>query len=297
MNRDEALKKSDDALEELAQALQQGKSEKLLEYLGMLSRFHRYSFCNLILIFTQFPNATYVAGYGKWRELNRFVRKGETGISILAPLVRNRFKKDSSAEDSSNEPTMPDPIMDSDKEAPSSPKVLYGFRVVHVFDVSQTEGQELPEFASLDGDPGEKVAHMEAVIRNRGIELIFAEQLPGGANGMSQGGKITIMESLPAPQRFSTMVHELAHEMLHWQDRENRLPKAIVETEAEAVAYVVCRAVGLDCSTRASDYIQLWQGDNKILLQSLEKIRSVSSTILMELDTFAQPKEEVADVA
>ena len=93
------------------------------------------------------------------------------------------------------------------------------------------------------------------------------------------------------------MVHELAHEMLHWHDRENRPPKAIVETEAEAVAYVVCRAVGLDCSTRASDYIQLWQGDSKILLRSLEKIRSVSSTILMELDTLAQANQEVADVA
>jgi hypothetical protein len=297
MNRDEALKKSDDALEELAQALQQGKSEKLLEYLGMLSRFHHYSFCNLILIFTQFPNATQVAGYGKWRELNRFVRKGEKGISILAPLIRNRFKKDSTADSSSQVPVMPEPVMDSDKQAASNPKVLYGFRVVHVFDVSQTEGQDLPEFASLDGDPGETIAHLESVIRNRGIELIFSNELPAGANGMSQGGKITISDSLPTPQRFSTMVHELAHEMLHWHDRDNRPPKAIVETEAEAVAYVVCRAVGLDCSTRASDYIQLWQGDSKILLRSLEKIRSVSSTILMELDTLAQANQEVADVA
>jgi hypothetical protein len=297
MNRDDALKRSDEALQELAQALEQGKSEKLLEYLGMLSRFHHYSFCNLILIYTQFPGATHVAGYGKWRAWNRFVRKGEKGIAILAPLVRNRLKKDSDAETTRVESAISESALVSESQAPSTPKILYGFRVVHVFDVSQTEGEELPEFASLGGDPGDRLVHIESIIRSRGIELVFEKQLPGNANGISEGGKISILDSLPAPQRFSTLVHELAHEILHWQNRDNQLPKAIVETEAEAVAYVVCRGVGLECSTRASDYIQLWSGDIKILLQSLEKIRAVASTILMELDTLAHPNEEVSHVA
>ena len=85
MNRDEALKMSDDALNELAQALKEGKSDKLLEYLGMLSRFHQYSFGNCMLIFMQKPDATHVAGFGRWKDLNRFVKKGEKGIAILAP--------------------------------------------------------------------------------------------------------------------------------------------------------------------------------------------------------------------
>jgi hypothetical protein len=87
MDRDEALKTSDEALKELSSALQQGKSEKLLEYLGMMSRFHNYSFGNCILIAMQKPDATLVAGFGKWKEMNRFVKKGEKGIAILAPLV------------------------------------------------------------------------------------------------------------------------------------------------------------------------------------------------------------------
>jgi len=297
MNRDEALKKSDDALQELAHTLQQGKSEQLLEYLGMLSRFHHYSFCNLILIYTQFPEATHVAGYGRWRELNRFVRKGEKGIAILAPLTRKRFHKDAEREGIDPPCAASESSNDSDTRDTTTPKLLYGFRIVYVFDVSQTEGQELPDFASLGGDPGLHVPHIESVIRDRGIELVFENQLPGNANGMSQGGKITILDSLPAAQRFSTMVHELAHEMLHWKDPERQLSKALVETEAEAVAYVVCRAVGLDCSTRASDYIQLWSGDSRILLQSLEKIRTVASTILLELDSLAQQKKEVLHVA
>ena len=87
MDRDEALKTSDEALKELSSALQQGKSEKLLGYLGMMSRFHNYSFGNCILIAMQKPDATLVAGFGKWKEMNRFVKKGEKGIAILAPLV------------------------------------------------------------------------------------------------------------------------------------------------------------------------------------------------------------------
>ena len=288
MNREEALKMSDDALQELAQALKDGKSEKLLEYLGMLSRFHQYSFGNCIMIYMQKPDATLVAGFGRWKELNRFVKKGEKGIAILAPLIGKRKK------DSESSKSIPVP---SDEPSKQDAKVLFGFRVVFVFDVTQTDGQELPDFATLGGDPGDKIQRLEQIIRNHGIELEFVECLPNNSNGMSQGGKISISVHLPKPQMFSTMVHELAHEQLHWGDRRDSTNKVVRETEAEAVAYVVCRAVGLECSTRASDYIQLWSGDDKVLLQSLELIRTVSSRIIAELESVEADSKEVAHVA
>ena len=289
MDRDEALKTSDEALKELSSALQQGKSEKLLGYLGMMSRFHNYSFGNCILIAMQKPDATLVAGFGKWKEMNRFVKKGEKGIAILAPLVG---KKKMDAETTVSQSEMP-------KETPTgeSPKVLYGFRIVYVFDVTQTEGQELPEFASLGGDPGDKIEKLEAIIRGKGIAVEYVESLPFDANGMSEGGKITINSTRPKPQMFSTMVHELAHELLHWGDRRESTTKVIRETEAESVAFVVCRAVGLECSTKASDYIQLWSGDVKVLMQSLELIRNIASKILTELEEVTTESKEVAHVA
>ena len=287
MNRDEALKMSDDALGELAGALREGKSEKLVEYLGLMSKFHHYSFGNCILIAIQRQDATHVAGFGKWKELGRFVKKGEKGIAILAPLVGKRKKEKGDVPAETAETT----------EAQASGKVLYGFRVVHVFDVAQTEGEELPAFASLNGDPGEKLLRLEELIKSKGIALEYVDCLPFDANGMSEGGKISINATRPKPQMFSTMVHELAHELLHWGSRREETTKTVRETEAEAVAFVVCKSIGLDTSTRASDYIQLWNGDEKVLLQSLEHIRNVASQILGELNTDTSSTKEVAHVA
>lgn len=290
MNRDDALKQSDAALSELAESLSQGKSETLLNYLATMARFHNYSFGNCMLICMQKPDASQVAGFGKWKEMNRFVKKGEKGIAILAPMIGKRKDCSDSTECKSQA------VHQDDSE--SKNKVLYGFRVVYVFDVSQTEGQELPEFASLGGDPGDKLERLVELYQKQGIVLEFVESLPGGANGMSAGGKVAVVESLPTPQKFSTLVHELAHELLHWGDRRESTTKVVRETEAEAVAFVVCRSIGLECSTRASDYIQLWTGDEKVLLQSLEQIRSIASKILSQLETASSEfSEEVAHVA
>lgn len=284
MDREEALKKSDDALHELAEALRHGASDKLLEYLATMARFHQYSFGNCMLIQMQKPDATFVAGFNRWKDLNRFVRKGEKGIAILAPLIGKR--KNSEAKDSSKE---------SDGEEDS--KVLFGFRVVYVFDVSQTEGEPLPEFATLGGEPGDKLEHLKQLYELHNVQLEFAPVLPGDANGMSQGGRVTIKESLSNAQKFSTMVHELAHELLHWDENHDGYTKTVRETEAESVAYVVCRSIGLDVSTRAADYIKVWNGDEKVLLASMERIRSVAAKILAELDAASSKQEEVAHVA
>jgi hypothetical protein len=287
MNREEALKKSDDALKELADALKQGKSDTLLKYLDTLSRFHRYSFGNCILIALQRPDASMVAGFHRWKQMGRWVKKDEKGIAILAPMVSRKSKADESAEVG---------------EEPSERRVstLRGFRIAYVFDVEQTEGKELPEFANLAGDPGDKIDRLVEITTGKGIDVEFVDALPGGANGVSLGGMMQVVSTLPAPQKFSTLVHELAHELLHRGDRRSETTKVVRETEAEAVAYVVCRSVGLECSTRASDYIQLWNGDDKVLMQSLELIRDVATNIIAELESEAVAEtttEEVAHVA
>jgi hypothetical protein len=281
MNRDEALKRSDEALKELASALKEGKSEALLRYLDTMSKFHRYSFSNCLLIACQNPDATVVAGFHRWKQLGRWVRSGEKGIGIFAPLISRRGGGDEATEEGSD-------------SADSNVRKLRGFRVVHVFDVSQTEGKELPKLGGIEGDPGEKLLRIEEMIREKGIELSYEESL-GGALGVSQGGKISVLSSLSLAETFSTLVHELAHELLHRGDRRKETTRVIRETEAEAVAYVVAKAVGLSLSTHSVDYIQLWNGDEAVLMQSLELVRDVSSEVITALET--PTREEVAYVA
>ena len=275
MNREEALKKSEEALKELTADLKNGRSESLVQYLNMLSKFHRYSFGNCMMIAMQRPEATLVAGFGHWKKAGRFVKKGERGIAILAPLIGKRKAE-------------------NDNGDPEEAKCLYGFRVVHVFDVSQTEGKELPEFGSFSGDPGGKLADLEEVVRSKGIELCY-EPISGGALGLSEGGKVTVLPTLEDAEKFGVLAHELAHELLHRGDRRQETTKTIRETEAEAVAYVVSRAVGLNCSTKSSDYIQLWSGDAEVLMQSLELVRDVSSNLITELEQVGS--KEVQHVA
>lgn len=273
MNREEALKQSEEALHELAAALRQGKSESLVQYLDMVSQFHQYSFGNCMLIYLQMPTASMVAGFHRWKELHRWVRKGEKGIAILAPMIGKRKKADDKASQAS-----------STDDLESNGKVVFGFRTVFVFDVSQTEGKELPEFASLNGDPGDLQTRLEAVIAEHGIGFSYVDSL-NGANGASFDGRIEVVDSLPPAQKFSTTVHELAHELLHRGDRRQETTKTVRETEAEAVAYAVCRWAGIDCSTRAADYIQLYAGDEKLLMQSLELIRDVAAKVIGALAT------------
>ena len=278
MKREDVMQQSESALAELAELLKAGKSEKLVQYLNMLSRFHRYSFGNCMLIAWQKPDATLVAGFGRWKKLGRFVKKGERGIAILAPLIGKAKEEESAKQDASG-----------------NERHIYGFRVVHVFDVAQTEGKELPTcIEELSGDPGESLDHLESIVRGKNIELVY-ESIPGGALGVSAGGKITVLPDLAPAEKFSVLAHELGHELLHRGDRRERTDKTIRETEAEAVAYVVSRSVGIDCQARSSDYIQLWNGNETTLMESLEMIRTVASRIISELEQ--QRSEALESVA
>ncbi len=261
MKKEDAMQLSEEAVTELAESLANGKSDQLKKYLETMSRFYRYSFGNLMLIARQRPSASQVAGYTAWKKLGRCVKKGEKGICILAPMIGKR--KDAKEE-----------------EGPT----VFGFRAVHVFDIAQTEGDELPDVTQVAGDPGKKLHRLRQVVADHGICLKYSDDLEG-AEGVSSGGMITLLSSLSPAAEFVTLAHELAHEFMHRNIDRSKFPKVVRELEAEAVAFVIAKAAGLDKALeQSSEYIQLYSGDQGQLLQSLERIRKTASSILIELE-------------
>jgi len=259
MNSENVKNITNQAIEQLIEALKAGKSEALTNYLAAVAKFHRYSFQNILLIARQCPQATRVAGFHTWRSLGRFVKKGEKGLMILAPLVR----KVESADES-----------DSDKQSR-----IVGFRAVYVFDVSQTDGAPLPMIGVAEGEPGEYFSRLEHLVRDQGISLEYSAEI-APAKGMSCGKKIILLPGMAPAEQFSTLVHELSHEMLHRDARRLQTTQRVRETEAEAVAFVVCQGIGLNTNTAAQDYISLYSGDAALLLESLEYIQQTANQIL-----------------
>lgn len=253
------------AFDELAASIAAGKSEGLTRFLDAVAKFHRYSFGNVMLMAMQRPDATHVAGFHTWLKVGRHVRKGEKGIMILAPMIGKRRPGSTETE----------------TEGENESRV-YGFRAVHVFDVSQTDGDPLPELDKMAGDPAGNVQRIKDSIASRGIALRYSDHL-GGASGTSAGGIISILNGLDAAQEFAVLAHELAHESLHHVKGEV-LSKTVRETEAEAVAFIVCRAIGLEPGTACSDYIQMYAGDKETLAASLHRIQETAVGILKDLD-------------
>jgi len=260
MKANELKKKVEGSLDELADAVEQGKSEQLKRYLAMLARFHRYSLGNVLLIGWQRPDATRVAGFHTWKKLGRHVKRGEKGIRILAPIVWRKKEKQERSEGEDEEE-------------------LVQFRTVCVFDVAQTDGKPLPEFAQACGQPGEHTDMLMQFAAERGIEVEFSAALIS-AHGLSAGGKIIVRKGLSPAEEFSVLAHELAHELLHRDEEETPASRTVRETEAEAVAFVVCQAVGLEAVNAAADYIKLYQGSKETLLESLQRIREAAVEII-----------------
>jgi len=279
MKKEEAKQLADQAIAALQEELKAGRSDSLLKYLDAMSRFHNYSWSNSLLIAFQMPEATFVAGFQRWLKQGRHVRKGEKGIGIMAPLTYRKSDDNGPRQSSSS---------DVSKEDKST---IRGFKIVHVFDVSQTEGDELPELASINGDPGHLLNGLERLIQANGIALKY-ETLEHGVKGVSRKGEIAIAEGLPPAECFAVLAHELGHEWMHDVEQRKALPKTVRETEAEAVAYVVCRSFGLDCSTRSSDYIQMYCGDEATLMASLERIQKTATRMI---EALSQANADVAE--
>jgi hypothetical protein len=271
------------AVDYLIEQLNAGHSDMLASYLRTMARFHKYSFGNILQIALQRPTATHVAGFGKWKELGRFVKKGEKGIQILAPVTGFRRRKDEANEETDTKPV----------------RLLIGFRAVYVFDIEQTEGAELPEFGrAITGKVGGNRDRLIAFLDGQGIRLEFSENI-APALGVSYGGRIALLPGQSKAEEFTTLVHETAHELLHKAERRTMTTAVVRETEAEAVAFIVGQSVGLEMGTASSDYIQMYAGNAALLAESLEVIQRTSAVILaaIQADEPTQEDEAVAEVA
>ena len=213
-----------------------------------------------MLIASQKPSATHVAGFQAWHKLGRFVKKGEKGILILAPIIRKKADNNADTE-------------------PDESSVAVGFHAAYVFDISQTDGQPLPEIGAVNGDPLGYRQRLAKLVVEQGIALEYSEEI-APARGTSSGGKITLLPGQPPAEEFATLVHEIAHEMMHRAERRSSTTRRIRETEAEAVAFVVCNAIGLETGSAAQDYIGLYGGDAKLLSESLEHVQRAATKIL-----------------
>ena len=257
----------DDRVEQLAKAVDDVRASELFrEYLNTQSRFHRYSWHNAMLIMSQKPNAERVAGFKTWQTMKRHVRKGERGIMIFAPRP---FKR-----------------TETDDHGNNVERQGVTFRPVYVFDVSQTDGEPLPEIDVPDVDTAADMllASLGGVASKRGIAINYTD-IESGAYGVSKGGTIDIATGHATGQQAKTLAHELAHEAMHKGEKRQGLTRSAAELEAESVAYVVCKHFGLDTEVRSSAYIALWDGDAKALRESLERIATTARDIIDDVDS------------
>lgn len=238
--------------------------------LKVASKFHRYSFNNHLMIFLQRPDATAVAGFNKWKSLGRFVKKGEKGIAIFAPC---RYKT-SIEDEHGNEKSF---------------QQIRGFRVVHVFDISQTEGEELPDLDAvrpklLDADAPEGVWEtLVSQANTAGFEVIRNRR--GSENGYCDfsSREIAVRPDVAPAQAVKTLIHELGHALLH----SDELPrsKEVAEVEVESVAYIVCDAVGLDSGDYSFAYVARWAGGaSDLLKETSERAIGCAKEILSGLE-------------
>ena len=245
-------------IQELAEATDAARmSEEMLNYLDMCAKFHKYSPQNVWLILMAYPHASVVAGFKKWRTMGRYVRKGECGISILAPILVKVNENDDEEEK------------------------LVGFKVVYVFDVSQTEGEPLPRPPDWKSpEQNEELAiRLIKFADGKGIKVAVKE-LAGDIQGMSNGGAILV-----SPQAGTkTLIHEIAHELMH-QDNDRPQDKAVLELEAESVAYVVAKHFGMD-GLASPNYVALQGTDAEMILAHLERIRKTAREIITNIDSF-----------
>lgn len=242
-------------------------SERYQKYLVTFSKFTNYSINNTILIYLQNPNATLVAGYKAWEtKFNRHVKQGEKGIVILAPM---KYKKDTDDEDS---------------------EVYIRFRTIAVFDISQTEGEELPSFSPVsivkDVNGYQKLFTALAKLTDYKIEFaaLAKDTCKGTCNFTTH--TITIREGMSESENLSTLIHEIAHSILH-EDEHNSRNQA--EVEAESVAFVVSTFLGLDTSDYSFPYIVGWEeNDVDLLRQSLQRIKTTSNSLITQLENELQ---------
>lgn len=297
-------------IREITDKLQQGiedlfESGNYKNYLKTMSKFTSYSLNNTLLIAMQKPDATVVAGYGTWKQLNRHVVKGAKSIQIIAPCP---YKKKVEVEVMDAQGNS---IMGKDGKPikEQTEKILMGFKVANVFDYSQTEGEPLPELAhKLDGTVEGYADFMGALKQFSPVPIEFKE-IEGSANGYYHlvNKSIVINTDMSQVMHCKTGIHEITHALLHDKDsgiEKDALPdKQTKEVQAESVAFTVCQYYGFDTSDYSFGYIAGWSSGRELneLKASLEIIRQTAQTIIngidLKLDAIKQSKQIDMDVS
>ena len=299
-------------LKEITDRLEQGitelfDSERYKEYLRVMSKFHNYSFNNTLLIAMQKPDASLIAGFSAWKNnFGRNVMKGQKGIKILAPSPF-KIKKEMEKID----PQTQKVIIGKDGKPVTEEKeiTIPAFKVVSVFDVSQTEGKEIPDIAvnMLTGDVEHYKEVFAALEKTSPVPVGF-EKIEGGAHGYYhlEDKRIALDEGMSELQTLKTLIHEIAHAKLHdidlnapLEDLENRPDRRTREVQAESIAYTVCQHYGLDTSDYSFGYVAGWSAGRELaeLKSSLETIRSAAAEIINSIDGHIAElqKEQVQD--
>ena len=299
-----------DKLKEITDRLEQGIKElfdcdRYKEYLRVMSKFHNYSFNNTLLIAMQKPDASLVAGFQSWKNnFKRNVVKGEKGIKILAPSpfkIKQEMEK--------IDPATQKPVIGADGKPVKEEKeiTIPAFKVVSVFDVSQTEGKELPDIAvdMLTGDV-ECFKDVFAALEKTSPVPIGFEKIEGNSHGYYhlEEKRIAIDEGMSELQTIKTAIHEIAHAKLHdidpnapKEEQAGRPDRRTREVQAESVAYAVCQHYGLDTSDYSFGYVAGWSSGRELdeLKSSLETIRSTAAEIINSIDEHLQEIQKERD--
>ena len=281
-------------------------SERYQDYLKAMSKFHDYSLNNTLLIVMQKPDASLVAGFNKWRdEFERHVKRGEKGIKILAPAPY-KIKKELEKLDPDGKP-----IIGEDGKPVTEQKEITvpAFKVVSVFDVSQTDGKEIPDIAvdSLTGSVEQYEDFFKALEQTSPVPVGF-ERIESGAHGYYHNAekRIALNKGESELQTVKTLIHEIAHAKLHDIDlnappeqQQERPSRRTREVEAESIAYTVCQHFGLDTSDYSFGYVAGWSSDKDIkeLKASLETIRATASELITEIDGHSRELQQQREAA
>lgn len=285
-------KPNDDKIKEVTEKLEQGikelfESEKYRHYLKVMSKFHQYSFQNSLLISLQCPNATRVAGYTTWkRDFHRQVKRGERGIRIMAPAPYKLRKDIEKIDPKTNKPELGE---DGEPIKIRKEVLVPAYKIANVFDISQTDGEPLPEIATeLKGTVENYKALWKSIEKVSPVPIKFKE-IEGATKGYYNWGEkiIVIRKGMSDEQSIKTAVHELGHAMLHnpdiMKEKKNREQK---EVEAESIAFTVCEHYGIDTSEYSFGYIAGWSVGKELneLKESMNLIREVSADIINKID-------------
>lgn len=282
-------------LKEITDRLEQGvadifSSDRYKEMLNMIAKFPEYSANNSLLILLQKPEAQLCQSYTGWKNMERYVKKGEKGIKILAPTPYTVQKEVPKLDMNGKQ------IVDKDGEPVMETKEfkVTGFKVVNTFDISQTEGKELPSIGvdELTGDVHNYGELIQVLVDICPVPIAF-EQIQGGAKGYYHQveERIAIQEGMSEVQTVKTALHEMAHQKLHaHQEKDQKQTRNSKEVEAESVAYTVCQHYGIDTSDYSFSYVVGWSKGKETpeLKASLETIRRTAAEIIHAIDVKMQ---------